>query len=191
MALLLTAAATAFADTDTNWYISTEHTGAQTQIDTNHLSSWIFGVPTNIAGLQIWGGDFIMKDGPQTDESLTFSLYLGALTPADLFTGTNVPFASAVLSNAKFRFQNPTDQQFNPVILLFTDAYGSNAPVSLSTSFTYTAALTSAAQDKGSRHYFIKGGQLDFVPEPSSYALVGLGMLSLLFLMRLRNTSDS
>lgn len=179
-ALLLTAGAHAFADT--NWYITTDHTGAQTQIDTNHLSSWIFGVPTNMAGIEIWGGDFIMKDGPRTDESLTFSIYFGALTPADLFAGTNTPFATAVLSNAEFKLQNSTDQQYNPVILSFTDIYGSNAPVLLNPSITYTAALTSAAMDVASHQYFIKGGNLEFVPEPSTYALMGLGVVALILM---------
>ena len=143
-ALLMTAGGHALADT--NWYITTDQKGAQTQIDINHLSSWIF-TPTN--EVSIWGGDFVMKEGPKTEESLMFALYLGALSPTELFSGTNAPFGSVVISNAEFKLQNPASQQFNPVIFQFRDAAGSNAPLLLSNLFTYTAALTSGAADEG------------------------------------------
>jgi hypothetical protein len=193
---LLTAGASVKADTNTNnWYISTYITTAQTQIDTNHLSSWIITANTNV---NIWGGNFVMKDGPKTDASLTFSLYFGALTPTDLFSGTNgaALITNVVLSNAEFKIQNPNDQQYNPVIFQFTDNLGSNAPLTLSNGVTYTAALTSPALDKASYQYFIKGGDallsttnnppivntndISNVPEPATYILMGLGALLLL-----------
>jgi len=195
-AFLLMAGASMRADTNTNnWYISTYITTAQTQIDTNHLSSWIITANTNV---NIWGGNFVMKDGPKTDASLTFSLYFGALTPTDLFSGTNTGslITNVVLSNADFKIQNPNDQQYNPVIFQFTDNLGSNAPVTLSNGVTYTAALTSPALDKASYQYFIKGGDallsttntppivntndISNVPEPATYILMGLGTLLLL-----------
>jgi len=129
------------------------------------------------------GGDFVLKDGPKTSEDITFSLYFGALTPTDLFTGTNTPFKSVVLSNAEFKQQNPADQQYAPVIFQFTDAQGNPAPVTLSNSFTYTAALTSPARDTSSYQYFIKGGTNATIipaPEPASYVLIGLGSLLLI-----------
>jgi hypothetical protein len=172
-ALLITAGSSASADT--NWYISTDQTGAQTQIDTNHFSSWIFTLTNN---MDIWGGDFLLKDGPKTTADITFSLYLGALTREDLFSGTNAPFRSVVLSNQQFKQQNPTDQQYNPVIFRFGDA-----PVSLSNSITYTAALASPARDTSSYQYFIKGGTNVTIipaPEPATYFLLGMGLLLLI-----------
>lgn len=203
-AFLLTAGASLQADTNTNnWYISTYITTAQTQIDTNHLSSWIITANTNV---NIWGGNFVMKDGPKTDASLTFSLYFGALTPTDLFSATNAGslITNVVLSNADFKIQNPNDQQYNPVIFQFTDNLGSNTPVTLSNGVTYTAALTSAALDKASYQYFIKGGDallattnnppivntndISNIPEPSTYMLIGLGALLLLISYKRRRT---
>jgi len=49
-ALLITAGGSAFADTE--WYISTDQTGAQTQIDINHLSSWVLTMSNT---QNIWG----------------------------------------------------------------------------------------------------------------------------------------
>ncbi|MFZ0615464.1 MAG: PEP-CTERM sorting domain-containing protein, partial [Chthoniobacterales bacterium] len=132
------------------------------------------------------------------DAEITFSLYFGALTPTDLFSGTNAGslITNVVLSNADFKIQNPNDQQYNPVIFQFTDNLGSNAPLTLSNGVTYTAALTSPALDKASYQYFIKGGDallsttnvppivntndISNVPEPATYILMGLGALLLL-----------
>ena len=44
----------------TIYYLETGHTGAQTQIDTNHTTSWSFNATW---GWTLGGGNFVMKDG--------------------------------------------------------------------------------------------------------------------------------
>ncbi|MCE9588381.1 MAG: hypothetical protein K8R57_08720 [Verrucomicrobia bacterium] len=192
--LLLSAGTSLRGDTN-NWYIATDITGANTTIDTNHLSSWIFIANTDV---NIWGGDFVMKSGSSTVADLTFSLYYGALTPTDLFSGSNSAalITNITLSNAQFNIQNPPQgQSYNPVIFQFTNSSGSNAPVALSNGVTYTAALTSPAGTQGSDQYFIKDGlallsttnippvldtnTITDIPEPAPYAFMGLGALIL------------
>lgn len=192
---------------DPTYYFTTDITGAQTQIDINHLSSWIVGVSTN-SSIEVIGGQFTMKDGSQTSGSLTFSIYTGALTDADITSGTNNPFASITLSNDQFDAQagsKNSGQQF------YMHTFNFASVVTLMAGQTYTAALTSVVPDVQSEAYFIKGGSQVFlrdsatgatntnslsltggsgavantsapaaVPEPSTYALFGLGGLLLL-----------
>lgn len=186
---------------DPIYFVSTDITGAQTQIDTNHMSTWIVEVNSNVT---VTGGKFVMKEGSKTSDPLTFSIYQGALSDAAITSGTNNPFASITLSNSQFELQ--TKQQFNVVVFNFT------LPVVLQSGNTYTAALTSAAPDAQSDAYFIKGGTqvvlLDSVtgatntsaltltggtgavntavPELSTYVLFGLGAVGLMVAVRRR-----
>jgi hypothetical protein len=168
--LLLSLSASVFADPI--YYFSTGQSGAQTQIDTNHFSSWIV-TPTN--DITINGGIFTMKDGPKTIEPITFSLYLGSLSPTEIAAGTNSPFSFITLSNMEFSAQVPQPQQYDwhPFDVV---------SITLTNGITYTASLTSAAPDNQSEAYFIKGNDVgvfitDPIPEPSTYALFGLGAL--------------
>lgn len=185
------------------YFVSTDITGAQTQIDINHLSSWIVGINSDVS---VMGGKFVMKDGSQTTGSLTFSIYTGALSQADITSGTNNPFASITLSNADFDAQVNNGQTFSVHTFNFSNV------VTLTAGNTYTAALTSTVPDVQSQAYFIKGGtqvwlvdcttgatnttsltltggtgavtNLVGVPEPSTYALLGLGGLALVVAWR-------
>lgn len=190
---------------DPIYFVSTDITGAQTQIDTNHLSSWIVGVNNDV---NVTGGQFVMKDGSQTSGSLTFSIYLGALSETDIQSGTNTPFSSITLSNAEFDAQVNNGQTFSIHTFNFASV------VTLVAGNTYTAALTSDVPDVQSRAYFIKGGtqvwlvdsatgatntssltltggtgavtNVSAVPEPSSYALFGFGGLAIVVAWRRR-----
>lgn len=151
-----------------------------------------------------------MKDGSRTTGSLAFSIYNGALSQSDIFSGTNNPFASISLSNAQFDAQVSNGQNFGVHTFNFASA------VTLLAGNTYTAALTSTVPDVQSQAYFIKGGTqvclvdsstgdtntssltltggtgavTNFVgvPEPSTYALAGLGGVVLLVAL-LRRTA--
>src|SRR4051794_12147606 len=74
------------------YYLTTGHTGAQTQIDLNHSTTWSL-----IAALawSLGGGDFPMKDGTSSTADVTLSAYDG--TGA---TGSLEP--SLPLSNSNF-----------------------------------------------------------------------------------------
>jgi hypothetical protein len=67
------------------YYFSTDITGAQTQIDVNHTSMW---VTTPGGNVDILGGIFTMKAGSNTSADITFSLYSGSLTLAQVASAT-------------------------------------------------------------------------------------------------------
>lgn len=191
---------------DPIYFVSTDITGAQTQIDINHLSSWIVGVNNNV---DVAGGKFVMKDGSQTSGPLTFSIYTGGLSDVQIQSGSYNPFASITLSNAQFDAQVSNGQTFSVHTFNFASV------VTLLAGQTYTAALTSTVPDVQSKAYFIKGGTQVWlvdsstgaintnsltltggtgavtnapaaVPEPSTYALFGFGGLVLLMALRRR-----
>jgi len=202
---------------DPIYFVTTDITGAQTQIDTNHMSSWVVNVNSNV---DVVGGKFVMKDGSQTVGSLTFSIYAGGLTDAQVNSGSYNPLASITLSNADFDAQVNNGQTF----ALHTFNFGS--VLTLLGGNTYTAALTSAVPDVQAKAYFIKGGTQVMlvdsvtgatntnalsltggtgainntdtnpvvsspagVPEPSTYALFGLGAVVLVIAARRKRTA--
>lgn len=124
--------------------VSTDITGAQTQIDIDHTSSWTFS-PTVAWSLK--GGTFVMKDGSQTAASLVLSLYENGGTTA---------VTSLTLTNADFHTQNTSDQSFSDVSFFFDPLFTLNAGSS------YTLKLTSTAVDAQSKAYFIKGNAWTF-----------------------------
>lgn len=165
------------------YYLATGHTNAQTQIDETHSSTWSF---TAGPGWAFGGGDFDMKAGPHTSASIRLSLYHGIDT-----SGTAL--AELDLSKAAFCASHGGNcQSFEDTPFHFA------SPVALASGDTYTATLTSSADDAQSKAYFIKGagaaGLLDAngntpvvtgaaaiaaVPEPASLCLLaaGLGVL--------------
>src|SRR5213080_1044754 len=56
------------------YYLATGQTGAQTQIDVNHTSTWEMTPDINFA---FGGGLFTMKDGSSSTDDVILSLYEG------------------------------------------------------------------------------------------------------------------
>ena len=61
------------------YYLATGQTGAQTQIDVNHTSSWVMTPNVNF---DLGGGLFTMKDGSSTSATVNLSL-IKASTPLE------------------------------------------------------------------------------------------------------------
>lgn len=145
--------------------VETDHTGAQTQIDVNHTSSWDF----TLTGLQFFNdvrGLFTIKDGPATNENIVFSLW-----DDDYASPTKILLASV--------FKTPADITQSFALHEFYLA-GVNIGAG-----NYSLSVTSTEQDQQNDAYFIKGGggsltynppidgQGGIVPEPTSLALAG------------------
>jgi len=189
------------------YYFTTDQTGAQTQIDTNHVSSWYFGVNYNIA---FAGGQFSMKSGNAVTGDVTFGIFAGQLSDASILSGTNSAVASVTLTYAEFAAQaNPG--QFATHSFIFSN------PVTLTLGSNYTAAVFSTVPDVQSQAYFIKdkpdsefaintstgatnttalvpGGVTPGpspIPEPSTYALFGMGALGLVVVARRRRSQKN
>ena len=122
------------------YYLATGQTGAQTQIDVNHSSSWTL-IP-NVA-FDLGGGLFVMKDGSSTTQTLMLSIYQGTNT-----SGTLVD--TVTLNHTQFCAQVTNCGQFDVHSFLFS------SPVPLTIGTTYFVQLTSTAPDVQSQAYFIK-----------------------------------
>ncbi len=171
------------------YYVTTGQTGAQTQIDVNHTTSWLF---TAVSGWRLGGGDFTMKDAPSTSATISLSLYAGndaTGTLLDAVTYTNSQFCTAQAGN--------NCQSYGSTPFHFA------TPYTLTLASTYYLALTSSAPDVQSQAYFIKGtdgttitsGERTIAqtfntaslstqavvdtPEPLSAALLGMGLVGL------------
>ena len=160
------------------YYLETGQTGAQTQIDVNHTSTWSF---TPNISFDFGGGLFVMKDGSKTSAQLALSLFQGSDATGPLLGSaglTHTEFCAEVTNCGQFKYH-----QF------FLDT-----PIPLVSGMTYFAALTSAAADVQNQAYFIKSdtfvsdqngtaidpqpiGSNASAPEPDSIVLMGLGLL--------------
>jgi len=167
---------------DPVYFLQTGHTGAQTQIDVNHTSTWTF---TPTIDFQLGGGILEMKAGHNTSEDITLDFWQG---PA----ASGTPFASITLSHTEFCAGVTNCGQFTYHQFAFT----SPLPL-LVAGTTYFAALTSLAPDVQSKAYFIKadsyisdanGDPVDpqpivsaniaSAPEPGTFVLIGLGLIT-------------
>ena len=171
----------ALADT---YYVYTGQSNAQTQIDVNHTSSWSF--LTGNVPFELGGGNFTLKEGPQTVANIKLSLYLGT-------SAVGSPVAEIDLTNAQFdalyvppiTVPGSNTQSFTLVPIYFA------APYTLLANSQYFMALTSTAVDSQSRAYFIKGFDTFTIqtpggnpppvstPEPGSLGVLGLAMAGL------------
>jgi hypothetical protein len=164
------------------YYLATDQTGAQTQIDTAHTSSWVFTPSTDF---NFAGGLFQMKAGGSAIADLGFVLYQGADT-----TGTVL--ASVTLTETTFCAQVSNCGTFGFHQFFFS------AAVPVLTGTQYFAQLTSGAVNTQSQAYFIKsdssfvsdqngtpitpspiGALAVTAPEPSNMVLISLGLLGL------------
>ena len=177
------------------YYLATGQTGAQTQIDVNHTSSWEMTPNLNF---DLGGGLFTMKDGSSTSATVILTLYQG-------IDATGSVLASLNLTHASFCIQVGNCGQFATHQFFFA------TPVALVPGTTYFAALTSAAADVQSLAYFIKNDSFFIsdqnsvpiapqpvafgapavlpTPEPLPLPLLGIG-LGLLWGLKLANAGN-
>ena len=136
-----------------NYYIKTGQTGAQTQIDIAHTSTW------TITPSQSWilgGADLTMKDGSGTTTTITLSIYAGTSASGTLLQ-------SVTLINAQFKSLHGNgggtrDTSYDYVPFVFA------TPQTLSAGQTYFVTLTSGAPGPQAQAYFIKGANsLSFI----------------------------
>jgi hypothetical protein len=167
-------------------YLATNQTGAQTQVDVAHTSTWLF---TPTIDFLFGGGLFDMKDGSNTSANLQLSLFQGS-------DASGLLLDSVSLTHTTFCNQVPNCNQFDLHQFFVT------APLLLTTGTTYFAQLTSLAPNTQNTAYFIKsttsfianqtgvpvnpspiagagatgGGAPTATPEPATFLLIGLGL---------------
>jgi hypothetical protein len=125
--------------------IQTDITGAQTQIDVGHTTTWTISTG---AAWSFGGGTFTMKEGSNTTAPVRLSVHEGT-------NNTGPLVASIELTNAAFCAQVTQCQQFNEIDFLF------GTPATLDAYKTYFLNLTSTAGDRANQQYFIKGASAD------------------------------
>ena len=162
------------------YYLGTDQTGAQTQIDLAHTSAWLFTPNTDFT---FGGGVLNMKDGSSSSADVIFNLYQGT-------DATGVFLGSVTVDNSTFCGQVNDCGQFG------FHQFFLAAPVSVITGTSYFATLSSNAADAQDEGYFIKSTSyfvsdqngtpvvpslIGFTtatatPEPSSAGLIAFGL---------------
>lgn len=116
--------------------LQTSISGAQTQIDSLHTSTWAF---TTGLAWDFGGGTFVMKKGPSSAADVVLSIYQGTNFDAGSLVG------SVSVTSSAFT------QSFANVQFLFGTA------LALAPSSHFYVDLTSTANDTANVQYFIKG----------------------------------
>ena len=142
------------------YYFSTDITWAQTQIDVNHTSMW---TTTPGANIEILGGIFTMKAGSNATANITFSLYTGSLTLAQVATATALTSKTLTYTGFASQVANAGQFEFHAF-----DVATPSFPYTLIGGQTYTAVLSSAANDVQSQAYFIKDSGLMYLRDPNN-----------------------
>ena len=86
------------------YYLQTGQTGAQTQIDVNHTSTWLL---TPNIDFDLGGGLFVMKDGSNTSARVTLSIYQGNDDNGPLLGSawlTHADFCTQVTNCGQFKY---------------------------------------------------------------------------------------
>ncbi|SMF96331.1 PEP-CTERM protein-sorting domain-containing protein [Methylomagnum ishizawai] len=120
-------------------FVSTGHTGAQTQTDINHTQHWTFSVSQNVT---VGGGLFDMKRGPSSTADVSFAIFEGTYSPP---ASLDNALLQKDLTNTAFA------QRFKAVLF-------QNTVTTLLAGHTYTGVLFSDALDAQNKGYFVKGG---------------------------------
>jgi len=187
---LFTISLSTLSNAATFLYLNTGQTGAQTQIDIAHTSTWLL---TPNVDFLFDGGLFTMKAGGSVAADINLSIYLGP-------DNTGTQLASITLTSTQFCTQAACGQ-FNTHQFLFT------TPVALTTGTTYFAELTSSAVNTQSQAYFIKSDTsfisdlngtaitpspidqaITATPEPATIMLGGLVLVGIAFKKRTAQT---
>ena len=169
-----------FSMATTVFYVATDNTGAQTQIDQTHSSTWLINPGTTF---DLGGGIFSMKFGGilTVTQDVVFTLYQGT-------DATGTVLAVADLTPSQF-CPVGTCNQFELHQFFFA------TPQTLTAGTNYFVALTSSADTVSNNSYSIKSNNffasditgtpvtpspLDpvVVPEPSTMLLSGLGLVA-------------
>ena len=124
-----------------DYYVYTGHTGAQTQIDTNHTTSWY--IRTGGSPVLFGGAYLTMKIGKSTTADIVLAIRANGPGGAVLATKTLSPSAFST--------------SFTGTLFEMSDG-SANTAYSLSANSTYYVSLSSSAPDVQSQAYFIKGG---------------------------------
>ena len=101
------------------YYLATGQTGAQTQIDLNHTSSWVI-TPNIDFGFN--GGLFTMKDGSSSSADQTLSVYKGSDATGVLLRAVTLKqsvFCAQAATAASFRhtsFYSPAPSRSSRVL---------------------------------------------------------------------------
>ena len=145
---------------------------------------WTFTAPQE--SLDVGGGLFSMKSGVNAQGNITFLLYRGTQTAAGYKSATGSLLASTTLTSSQFADQvGGSNQQFLNHAFTFASP---PAPIQLTAGETYTAIFEAPGATNGSNDYKVEGSGISFldasgkpftpsaVPEPSTMALVGIGM---------------
>ncbi len=173
----------------TIYYLATDQTGAQTQIDVLHTSTWAFSPVTPFS---LGGGIFDLKAGTSTIDTITLSLYQGV-------DATGTLLDQVTLTATQFCAQVNKCTQYDYHDFFFT------TPIALTVGVNYFVALTSAASpNQQSAAYFIKSSTFfgsdqnatpivpnpigpEVTPEPGSTVLTASGLAaSLIVVLRRR-----
>jgi len=136
------------------YYLATDQTGGQTQIDINHTSTWLLEPNVDFS---FGGGLFTMKAGNNASAFVTLSLYEGTDASGPLL-------GSAALTNAVFCGQVGNCGSFDKHTFSFAN------PILLDSNLSYFARLTSNATDVQSKAYFIKSGS--FISDVNGNAII-------------------
>lgn len=128
-----------------DYWIYSDITGAQTQVDINHTKDWTITLVPAATPLTFRGGQLMMKRGQAASADVVLTLYSGSsAVPAN-------KLAESTLTSAAF------GTAFNVETFQFPSG------IQLLAGQTYYVALTSSAPDVQSQAYFIKGYSNAFV----------------------------
>lgn len=122
-----------------DYLLYTGNTGAQTQIDQNHKTTWTISVATAPVGAQFWGAKLSMKRGSSTSADISLNFYRGTNASGTFLGG--VTLTSSSFSQSGF-----------PVV-----DFQLATKINIESSTTYYVELVSTAPDSQSQAYFIKG----------------------------------
>ena len=131
----------------TDYWLYSDITGAQTQVDTNRAKDWTITLAPTAAPLAFKGGQLMMKRGSSSSANVV-------LTPYSSTSSSGTQLAQATLP--------PTSFAASVALEVFQCA----SAVTLTAGNTYYDPLTSTAVDTQSQAYFIRTDLSRCLPSP-------------------------